>query len=730
MLMRLYSDGLQPTDKYKDWMFGKKKGPKGSASTGNQFENEFLRKGYANVDYTVDSPAPTFKSTILSVLSNSDYKVQAVSLSTGSIAEKKKRKFRLYFDSRFKALRESAGLPLPVLPWEPRNLEELELYERLGGIKLTFEMALEDICSHVFEISDWTGIRQKGIEDELDLNFVCGKVYTCEKSGATKIKHIKPQNLVMSWVDEDSDHPTFVGHLEKVRLADIRAKLLSEGYSVEEVLEVARSYYNTLNLTQSWDYFRQFDPNTERWRWEDIVVDVMEYEYCSLDLHYYTERQTKDGATQYFYDEESDEQRVERKNYADGRKRNTDKIKNATIYQGKYIIGSAMVFDYGKQTNIMKSDYATATAYCSYFFERISGKPITQRLIPIYDSLMMSRLKLQAAKWAAAPKGFAIDIAALSNINVGGAMYTPQELISIRRQNGVQIYKTQLVQGKVVSGENSIRELEGGIGKQLEEWILAYTNDYERALELSGISRMMIGGLSANNEKGLGVSQLEIDATNHALFPLKEGLRRWKEKAAKAIVMKTLVNIQFDDKCREYWTKVIGEEKVAAILDMGQTTLEELNISLESLPTDAMIQDVKMAAMQSMNAGKNGQRGMSVSDYMYVLQLLDKKEIKLATWYMAVSEERAAMQKTQAETAMQAQNAQMMAQSAQQAEMAKVQSAQQLAQIEIQKHAAITNIDLMKEERIQKLKGEQELEQIRLEAVLESQLGTEVNGKV
>lgn len=727
MLMRLYSDGRQPSDKYKDWMTGKKK-EKASPAGGEHMITDFFRKGYSNVDYSIDSPAPSFKSTILSVLSNSDYKVQAVSMSTGSIAEKKKRKFRLYFDTKFKALREMAGLPLPVLPWEPQNLEELELYERLGGIKLSFEMAIEDICNHVFEISDWSSIRARGIEDEIDINFVCGKVYTCEKTGATKIKHIKPQNLVMSWIDEDRDNPTFVGHLEKVRLCDIRAKLLAEGYTIEEVMQVARSYYNTLNLAQSWDYFREYDPNTERWRWEDITVDVLEYEYCSLDTQYYTDRQTKDGNNQYFFDEESDETRSERKDYADGRKRKTDKIQNATIYCGKYIVGSSFVYDYGRQVNIMKSDYATA--YCSYFFERIPGKSITERLIPIYDSLMMCRLKLQAAKWAAAPKGYSIDIAALSNINIGGAIYKPQDLISIRRQNGVQIYKTTMQQGKVVTGENSIRELEGGIGPQLQEWITCFIHDYERALELSGISRIMMGGKSINSEKGLGISELEISATNHALYPLKEGLRKWKEKAAKAIVMKTLVNIQFDEKCRDYWTKVIGEEKVAAIIDMGQTTLEELNISLESLPNDQMVQDVKMAAMQSMNAGKNGQRGMSVSDYMYVLQLLDKREIKLATWYMAVSEERAAKQKLESETAMQQQNAAMMAQAAQQAEMAKVQSAQQLAQIEVQKHAAISNIDLMKEEKIQRLKGQQTLEQIQLEGVLESRFNTEITGRI
>jgi hypothetical protein len=735
-LKRLYSNGQQPDAKYRDSFDGEAKADKNVGKDGSILHN-YARTGYANVDYSIDSPAPTFKATIQSVLSNSDYRVLASSISPTLLKKKRKQKAEIYFDSQYKELYDKVGKPRPKLPWTPQNKEEIELYEKLGGIKLTFEMAIEDITQHTFDHSNWKRIRNLGIEDEIDLNFVCGKVYTCYKTGATKIKHVAPQNLIMSWVDEDSDRPTFVGHLEKVRLSDVRAQLLAEGYSEDQVMQAAQTYWNASpsDGRQPWEYFRQYDPNTERWRWEDLTVDVMEYEYCSLDTEYYTKRQTKDGSVQFFPDDE----REEKKPYADGRMRKTDKIPIQTIYEGKFIVGTQIVYDYGRQQNIMKDD--VYSCHSSYFFERITGKSITDRLIPVYDSLMLGRLKLQAAKWAAAPKGISVDVAALSNIKIGDTIMQPMELIKIRRQNGVQVYKSVIQQGKVITNANSIQELEGGIGVQLQEWIVSYQHDYQRALELSGISEMLMAGPAASGEKGLGVSQIEIDATNHALYPLRDGLRGWKEKAAKCIVMKTMLNIRFDDKCRTYWTGVIGPEKVAAIMEVGDTTLEQLSITLESLPSESQKRLIVEGALQARDAAKSGAKGITQSDFMYIVDLIEKGQVKLATWYMAVAEERNHKRNIEEQTAMQQQNAKMMAESAMQAEQAKVQSEQILSQFRIQEHKAKAQIDTQKElailqikgkdaKEIQAMKGEQAIAEITTEATLEAALGTELSGRV
>jgi regulator of protease activity HflC (stomatin/prohibitin superfamily) len=165
-------------------------------------------------------------------------------------------------------------------------------------------------------------------------------------------------------------------------------------------------------------------------------------------------------------------------------------------------------------------------------------------------------------------------------------------------------------------------------------------------------------------------------------------------------------------------------------MDVGQTTLENLSITLESLPNEGMKQMAVQMVMQSLNAGKSGQRGITTSDSIFILDLIEKGQIKLASLYLSIAEEREFEKQMEQQRAMQQENAQVQIQSAQAAEQAKVQAEQAKAQIEIQKHAAITNIDLQKEEQLQRLKGEQKLEQITLEATLEATLGVEVTGTV
>lgn len=734
MLFRLYSDGRQPPDKYKDWFAGEKKVQRQQGAN-NNIITQYLRKGYANVDYSIDSPASSFKRTIQSILSNSDYRVRANSISTSHVKEKERKKWEKLFDAQYKKLRQQSGLPIKPQAWEPRNEQEAELYQKLGGIKLTYEMAIEDICQHVFDISDWKSIRLKCIEDLIDINFIEGKVYIDPNSGATKIKHVSPQNTVMSWLDGDSDNPTFIGYLEKMRLCDVRQTLMDQGYTPEEIVAVANKYYAGGNYNMPWQFFTEYDPNTERWRWEDMTVDVFHYQYTTVDLHYYTGRQKVDGT--YVYMEEED--RIEKKNYADGRKRKTDKISKQTIYSGKYIIGTDIVYDIEELPNVMRQEYHRVQT--DYFFERVAGKAITQELIHIYDSLMLTRLKLQAAKWAAAPKGFAIDIAALSNITIGDAVQKPLDLIKIRRQNGIQLYKSVIQQGKVITSQGAIQELDGGIGPQLMEWITCYQDDMQNAMRLSGISQALMGGSAINPEKGLGVTEFEIDATNHALYPLREGLKQYKDKAAKAIVLKTIVAIRNDKTSEEYWRGAIGDAKVDAILAVGNTTLEELSITLESTPSEGMKAKIQQMAEISAAAGRDGRRGISNSDYIYVLNLLDQDELKLAQLYLAMAEEREWEKTLTAQRQMQQENGQIQTQSAIQIEQAKVQSEQTLVQLRVQEYAAKANIDVQKETRIQAvkndgqyalqiLKGEQTLEEISLEGLIEQQTGAEITGKV
>ena len=166
---------------------------------------QFARKAYANVNYEIVSPAPKFVSTIKSLLSASDFKVNCQSLSPTSTFEKQKKKWRMYYEEKvLNPMREQVGIPKITLPWVPQDETELEMYEKYHGFKLPLESGMEDIAAHTFNISDWDKIRLRTIEKLVETNFAVGQVYA-DKDGVTRMRFINPASFVTAYLDEDEE---------------------------------------------------------------------------------------------------------------------------------------------------------------------------------------------------------------------------------------------------------------------------------------------------------------------------------------------------------------------------------------------------------------------------------------------------------------------------------------------------------------------------------------------
>jgi hypothetical protein len=712
-----YSEGRQSSAPYRDWFVGI---TNDKNATERNF-TQYARKAYANVNYEIVSPAPKFVSTIKSLLSASDFKVNCQSLSPTSTFEKQKKKWRMYYEEKvLNPMREQVGIPKITLPWVPQDETELEMYEKYHGFKLPLESGMEDIAAHTFNISDWDKIRLRTIEKLVETNFAVGQVYA-DKDGVTRMRFINPASFVTAYLDEDEEgEPAFAGHIQRVQIKDIKDKLLELGASIKDVENLARIYYETQGYSDKDFNFNRKDPVTGRYLWEDFVVEVLHFEYKANDYEYYTKRQTKDGKVVYTEEEFG----VIKKPYADGRERKTDVTCVQNVYEGKFILGSEFIYDYGLQKNIMRD--TRGNAVLSYFFERIPGKSITERWKPHLDSLMLTWIKLQAAKWSAAPKGLLIDIGLLANMDMGFGAMSPLELVRIRRQTGNQFVNSKTDVLNKGGGYSSIQELPGGIGPQLEEWLTCWQDDMNRIMDLAGITPTMAAMPTSSTEKGLGISELEVDATNHALYPLKKALMRLKEKAAKKAILKTRTNMRFDKSVHEYYYHLLGDEKTNALDAFEDLTLEQIGIKLVSTPTRTRKQQILNAALQSMQVGKSGQSGITMSDYLFIEKMLEEDNDEFASWYMTIAEERERKKKMQEAQIQMQQNAQLQQQSAAQAAQAKEQAQAALAEI---KNSTILT-EYQQKALLEELKHNHRMAELAQEGTLEKQKDVEISGNL
>jgi hypothetical protein len=231
---------------------------------------------------------------------------------------------------------------------------------------------------------------------------------------------------------------------------------------------------------------------------------------------------------------------------------------------------------------------------------------------------------------------------------------------------------------------------------------------------------------TSSNEKGLGISELEVDATNHALYPLKKALMRLKEKAAKKAILKTRTNMRFDKSVHEYYYHLLGDEKTNALDAFEDLTLEQIGIKLISTPTRTRKQQILNAALQSMQVGKSGQSGITMSDYLFIEKMLEEDNDEFAAWYMTIAEERDRKKKMQEAQIQMQQNAQLQQQSAAQAAQAKEQAQAALAEI---KNSTILT-EYQQKALLEELKHNHRMAELAQEGSLEKQKDVEISGNL
>ncbi len=742
--VRNYGGGIQSPEKYKNWFTngsptGSKSSPNSEAAGMTRGMTKGQRKAMTNISYDIFSPMRKLSNVLLSILADNDYKLDCVSLDKNIINKKKRKKYDLYAKANYtNPLAKELGLPEFKLPFVPKDETMLEMADRLGFFKTKYEVALEKLAEAGFRSSNWAGQRMDLNRDAIDFHFRAAKLYNDPITGQVKFNYVDPARMIMLWNEDNQDEPTAIGHIEVETIQSIYDKLIDAGFSEAQIQSMAKSYVpyqTTLSSIPQWAFERK-DATTNRWVWMDFKVYVLKFEYLSTDYKQYVERTNKQGYTSYLRNNKPVDEK--KKNPSD----TYDEVSCNYWYEGSYIIsGTAQdrIYEWKKKPNQMQKGLSPMS---SYVIHRINGQSPTRSVRGLLDDLMFAVLKLRAAVWAAAPKGYRIDVGEAANIKIGGVEYDLFDLMHIHRQNGIQIVATKFnaATGKYVS--QPLSEMDNGLGPQGQEWLAQIANIQMMIKDLMGIPDAMAASPDQSAERLVGVMEADYVAGNHANWPLRESERQFKQKLGERIIHQARIDIEYDPKIREFYESVIGETMINALDELEGLSLDQLAITCKVLPNDKEKSAILQRAMQmSQMPTKDGAVLLSPSSVERVAQLLKNGDVDEALWFMATEETEARQREEQHAQMMMQQTIEGQQQSAMMSEQAKRETAMQLAQIEIMKQREMANMELMKEQQLAKikadsnyqvqlLKGQQALQEIQLEAQLESQLGSEITGRI
>tara|TARA_R110002074_G_scaffold30333_3_gene85996 strand:- start:472 stop:2907 length:2436 start_codon:yes stop_codon:yes gene_type:complete len=438
--------------------------------------------------------------------------------------------------------------------------------------------------------------------------------------------------------------------------------------------------------------------------YDDYLIDVMDFEFLSVDCVYYERKESQFGNTGFYY---KGSEYKDSPNSVYGRE--PHKMENQTVYGGSYVMGAGVVYNYGPQKNVPKNIHDLTKATLSYSvactnIRRMQPNSIVSGIIGFADQLQLTHLKIQQAIAKAKPDGVLVDIEGLENVQLGrGGDLQPLEIQDIYEQTGVFYYRSKNPEGGFQNPP--IRSIENNI-RNINEYINLYNHYLRMIRDSTGINEVM----DASTPKGdalVGVRQQAMAAGNNALYDITNASMTLYRRVCQDIV-KCLQVIPSGSVLYKVYSKAIGEVSMETLSSFNDLPMYNFGVMV----VQEMSDEDRVFLEQNLQASL-AQREIDLEDAMAVRQV---KDVEQAQRLLAIKrKKRMQILQQQQQQNIQAQ-AQANSQATQQKMQMEMQSMQTESQMDIQKIQLKGQVEVQVAAALHQMK--KELELIRAQATL------------
>jgi hypothetical protein len=618
--IRRYSNGKQSEHKYMDQLMGKEE-PGKPHDVVTDFDGSWTniktrRKGYGNILWDIVGLAVRVKTAIFGVFEETDYEVIADTIDPHSTSDQEKKKSELFAEAQnmqfLNEIKQKAGIPTENPTMYPRDLDELELMEQIGEFKTGISKAIEKVCKHTYEISDWYEIKRRLIEDIIDFNSCGVRDYYDETECKWKSKYIDITRVIAQYSDErDFSDSSYFGYIDVVTISSIRRKLEERGYKEEDIKHIAMNWsgINGNPIIDDWNKYNKQDVYGE-WVYDFYKCALLDVEWIDSDLEYKTENVSKRGIRT-LYDQEFGKQR----NSANNKTRTTTIRRK---YEAKWIVGTQMIFDHRLSVAQTRNRY-NKTPLMSFHLYKGSEESIIRRLIPIYDNFQLAWLKLQQYLADEFDGVTLLDQTVFDRVKIKGKAYDILDLIGLMKKTRMLPYRSLPMNGKYPGGNVSpIQRIPSELINSINNCITLFQNSLNMVEMITGINPVAIGSQPSSGD-GKATTEMALQGTTKVLKPMIDSIFKVKKNSAEFIAEGVRLKVQTDNECYKMYARIIGQNDVQALKE-NDYDLTELGISLMPRPTTQDIQNIMRAAEIAMEDGRNGKPGITLDVYLYITE--------------------------------------------------------------------------------------------------------------
>ncbi len=637
---RSYADGKQDIEQYKSILLNNQNDTKiiSSSIDDNSNIQKVFNEGWLSVDFTkILSPMPKFIKNIIGKFESNEHEIVVSAIDRFSMIEKENKKSKLWFISKFskdlEPIDKMKGLEVEKPEYVPESEDELEMYDLAGGFKQEYEIAMEKIINHaIYNKSNLKDIKRRCLRDAIVLNQVTLMDDVDKETQQCYLKYINPDDVIIQYCkDGQYQNATWGGVQEYYSIIDIR---METGWDEDRINKLAKTINGKFgnNMLRSDDDF-----NIQvggYYKYDDFTVPVLHFFVKSFDRNYKIKTKRKNG---------TEKSKIKVNNYGDlGKDERVDGyIDVRTIYEGKWVIGTEDMISYGKMSDI-PFNYKTRDVQIPIHVSDIIGTPMMETAIPILDQINIIHLKMQNLRAVAPPPGWNIEIGALEDLSFDNHDWSPLEIIRLKTQTGTLLYKGMVNSGTLPNqnyiSDKPITWESGGMGKAIYEFVYDLENNFQLLAENMGIDRVS-ALMKVPGEQAVGVTQIGVDSTSNTLQVLYDGWIDVKEKAANNIACRVPNIIYFNKNEQIGYYDVIGRSNMESLKQAIGRHPIQFGCYIYAKLTEQERNEIKQAGLVAMQAGKNGVPGISMSDYMLIVNMMNRPGgVNFARMFLAKKE--------------------------------------------------------------------------------------------
>lgn len=651
---RAYATGMQPMQEFLDYLDINGQQP------------------YSNIDFTPLPVAIPILQRIKDRFNQRIEKIRCNSIDPISVDKKSKEKsdakFRMEFKDQIMGLQEQFGIQLEDPDsFTPEDNDELEVYYGFT-YKQREEVMMEQGIDLVMYDNDWVEIKN-GLLDDLLVFGVSGTKTYIDGNGRIRIRKVNPYNLILSYSERnDLKDMEWVGEVFYMDIAQVRQQYPNK-VSEEELFNLAKSMVGKFNNPASWTFTWNYQyANALARPYDSFKVPVLQLSFRTLYNITYEKNQDRFGKT--ILDKTS--------KVKDGK----EYVKSKPFfveYEGAWICDTNHLLHWGVAHNQTKPNdnlQDCILPYTIYMYNnnRMTNKPVIETMIPSIKQMQLAHLQIQKIISQAAPDGYTVDIAGMSDVDLGNGKGSlqPMELIRIYKQTGVIFYKG-MVDETEGNSRPPITPLNVPFTSKLESFIQLYNFELQKLERMIG-SNALDQGMISNQAVGKGVLDSARQIGESSINYIYNSYLNILERTAKLAQMKLWDILVFGKKGYDGYRYSLGTDRVDYIRLEATNDFEKTNFDVK---IEATIDDREKEMLEQNIQQALAQQSIDLEDAIQI-RLLDNP--KAANYYLVSAQKK--RRKLRMEEARQ--NSEMQMQQAVQAAESKAQGELQLEQAKAQ----------------------------------------------